>query len=125
MLDIKATALSIEDGGILSECLARASRADDIPRALKTYERVQKGRAEKVKKAAEVSGVFKTLTEGSEQRRRDDGLAKRLEKGGKYEFWRASGHLEWIYGWDFRRECKKGLDRVFSVERRTGEKARI
>jgi salicylate hydroxylase len=121
----QGAAMTIEDGGVLSECLARASSLDDIPRAAKVYEKVQKERTEKVKKAAEISGVWKTMAEGPEQRRRDEGFMKRMERGNKYEFWRASGHLAWIYGWDFKLEAGKELDKVFPVGKAMGQRARI
>lgn len=85
-------------------CLNRATSLSDIPLALRAYESLQKPRAEKIKRAALQSGVFKTLSEGPEMKKRDEGFAKRMEKGPMYEFWRASGHLEWIYAWDFRKE---------------------
>lgn len=101
---LQGAAISIEDGGVLAECIARAESVGDIPSAVRAYEKIQKSRAEKIKRAAEVSGVFKTLTEGPEQRKRDERFAKRLESGLKYEFWRASGHLEWIYGRNYKEE---------------------
>jgi salicylate hydroxylase len=120
----QGAALSIEDGGALSHCLSRASSADEIPRAIKAYESVQKGRAESVKRLAEVSGVFKTLEEGKEREKRDRGFEERLQgqgEGGKegvrYEIFRASGHLAWIYGWDFRTEAEKELEKVFPTEK--------
>jgi len=121
----QGAAMTIEDGGVLSECLAHASSLDDIPRAAKVYEKVQKKRTEKVKKAADISGVWKTMAGGPKQRRRDEGFMKRMERGDKYEFWRASGHLAWIYGWDFKLEAGKELDRVFPVGKGMGQKARI
>jgi salicylate hydroxylase len=73
---------------------------------------------------AEVSGVFKTLEEGKEREKRDRGFEERLQgqgEGGKegvrYEFFRASGHLAWIYGWDFRTEAEKELEKVFPTEK--------
>lgn len=95
--------MSIEDGGILAECIGRASSVADIPKAVQAYETIQKSRAEKIKKTALVSGVFKTLEDGPQRRKRDIGFEERLQKGPKYEFWRASGHLEWIYGFDYKK----------------------
>jgi 2-polyprenyl-6-methoxyphenol hydroxylase-like FAD-dependent oxidoreductase len=100
----QGAAMSIEDGGVLAECLARAGSVSDIGTAVRAYERVQKGRTEKVKKVAEVSGGWKTLVEGEERAKRDRGFEERLRKGERYEFWRASGHLAWVYGRDFRLE---------------------
>jgi salicylate hydroxylase len=121
----QGAAMTIEDGGVLSECLARASASSEIPEAVKVYERIQKGRTEKIKKSSEVSGVWKTLTEGPEQRKRDEGFQKRMKMGEKYEFWRASGHLAWIYGWDFKVEAEKELDRVFAIGKGIGQRSRI
>ncbi|KAE9373728.1 FAD/NAD(P)-binding domain-containing protein [Stipitochalara longipes BDJ] len=121
----QGAAMSIEDGGVLSQCLARASSASDIPLALHCYERTQKGRAEKVKRTAEMSGVWKTLPEGEERERRDAGFAKRLEQGEKYEFWRASGHLASIYAWDFKKEAGNVLDEVFPAGKERGQMAKI
>ncbi|PVH74524.1 FAD/NAD(P)-binding domain-containing protein [Cadophora sp. DSE1049] len=121
----QGAAMSIEDGGLLAECLGRAESVDDIPISLHAYEKIQKPRAEKIKLEAHKSGDFKTLTEGPEQRKRDEGFAKRLESGPNYEFWRASGHLKWIYAWNYKEEAKKELDKVFPTERKPSDRARI
>lgn len=44
------------------------------------------------------------MTKGLRQERRDEKFAERLENGPKYEFWRASGHLAWIYGYNYKDE---------------------
>ncbi|PMD41246.1 FAD/NAD(P)-binding domain-containing protein [Hyaloscypha variabilis F] len=120
----QGAAISIEDGGVLSLCLARTSSTLEIKKATKAYETVMKGRAERVKKAAEMSGRWKTLGEGKERERRDEGFRRRLEEEGeKGEWLRASGHLAWVYGWEFRRESERVLEGVFGRE--VGEKARI
>jgi salicylate hydroxylase len=110
---LQGAAVCIEDGGVLAECIGRAETVDDIPAAVRAYENIQKPRAEKVKREAEVSGDWKTLTEGPRQRRRDEGFEARLAGGPKYEFWRASGHLAWIYGWNYKQEV--GISCNFSL----------
>lgn len=121
----QGAAMSIEDGGVLSECLSRAESVEEIRRAVRVYERIQKPRAEKVKRAAEVSGVFKTLDEGPEQRKRDQGFEERLRKGEKYEFFRANGHLGWVYGWNFKVQAGKELDRGFPTGKGRDERAKM
>jgi salicylate hydroxylase len=121
----QGAAMSIEDGGVLSECLSRCSSISDIPMAVRVYERIQKPRAERVKKAAEISGVWKAMTEGKEREQRDKGFEERLRKGEKYEFFRASGHLGWLYGWDFQKTASKELDKAFPGGNGKGERAKI
>jgi salicylate hydroxylase len=86
----------------LAECIGRAKSTAEIPAALQAYERIQKPRAEKIKRLAEISGAFKTLGEGPEQKKRDSGFEERMQRGPKFEFWRASGALGWIYEFDFK-----------------------
>ena len=91
----------MEDGGCLAECIAGARKKEDFPEVLKVFESVRKGRAEKMKLAALASGMFKGMKNGDKQRKRDKGFRERMdEKNEKYDFWRASGSLSWIYAYD-------------------------
>ena len=44
----QGAAQTIEDGVILAECLDRAKDAGQIGRCMESYERIRKGRAERV-----------------------------------------------------------------------------
>ena len=73
----------------------------DIPAALRAYEKLRKPRTEKIKQAAEKSGEYKILGEGPAQQRRDKGFAERLDKNSpKYEAYRSYEHVNWLYGYD-------------------------
>ena len=64
--------MAVEDGAVFAECLSRAKRVDEIPKAAKTYESIRKLRAEKVKNISEESGIEKHLPDGDKQRQRDE-----------------------------------------------------
>lgn len=49
-----------------------------------------------------VAGIYKSMPDGPEQRKRDRKMAARMDrKNPKYEFWRAGGGLNWLYGYRF------------------------
>lgn len=111
-------ASAVEDGGVLAECLSRAKSKADIPTALKAYEKIRKPRAERIQGAALVTGQYKIMPDGPEQRKRDQRMALRMDvKNPKYEYWKAGGGLEWLYGYDFATVVKKELDKVFGGSR--------
>ncbi|CZR52464.1 uncharacterized protein PAC_02341 [Phialocephala subalpina] len=117
-------ASAVEDGGVLAECLARAKSSSDIPTALRAYERIRKPRAERIQAAALVTGQYKIMADGLEQRKRDQKMVERMDpKHPKYEYWKAGGGLEWLYGYDFRAAANQELDKVLGVD--GGDKARL
>jgi salicylate hydroxylase len=49
-----------------------------------------------------VTGKYKAMPNGPEQRVRDQKMKERMYvKNPRYEFWKAGGGLEWLYGYDF------------------------
>jgi salicylate hydroxylase len=59
-------------------------------------------RAERIQAAALVTGKYKVMPDGPEQQKRDQKMAQRMDpKNPKYEYWKAGGGLEWLYGYDF------------------------
>ncbi|KAF8851417.1 FAD/NAD(P)-binding domain-containing protein [Acephala macrosclerotiorum] len=117
-------ASAVEDGGVLAECLAHAKSIADIPRALRAYQKIRKPRAERIQAAALVTGQYKIMADGSEQRKRDQRMVERMDpKHPKYEYWRAGGGLEWLYGYDFKAAAYQELDKVFGAD--GGDKARL
>ena len=45
------------------------------------------------------------MPDGPAQQKRDEKMAQRMDKANpKYEYWKAGGGLEWLYGYDFLKE---------------------
>ncbi|KAJ5051473.1 uncharacterized protein L3040_001250 [Drepanopeziza brunnea f. sp. 'multigermtubi'] len=104
-------ASAVEDGAVLAECISQAKLVSDIPAALKAYERIRKPRAERIQAMALLTGQYKVMPDGPEQRRRDKKMAQRMDKNNpKYEYWKAGGGLEWLYDYDFLQASKDGLE---------------
>lgn len=97
-------ASAVEDGGVLSECISRARSVSDIPAALKSYEKIRKPRAERIQAAALLTGQYKVMPDGPEQKKRDEKMAQRMDpRNPRHEYWKAGGGLEWLYEYDFRK----------------------
>ncbi|KAH7407955.1 hypothetical protein BKA64DRAFT_436061 [Cadophora sp. MPI-SDFR-AT-0126] len=95
-------ATAVEDGGLLAECLSTTRQLSDIPQALKTYEKLRRPRAERIQATALITGQYKVMPDGPAQQQRDEKMAQRMDRANpKYEYWRAGGGLEWLYGYDF------------------------
>jgi salicylate hydroxylase len=81
--------------------LAHAFSVSDIPAALRAYESLRKQRAEKIQAAALVTGKYKVMPDGPEQRKRDQKMAERMDVNNpRHAYWRAGGGLDWLYGYD-------------------------
>jgi salicylate hydroxylase len=57
------------------------------------------------------------MPDGPEQQKRDQKMAQRMDpKNPKYEYWKAGGGLEWLYGYDFVKAARQELDETFGVD---------
>ena len=63
--------MSIEDAGVLGECLDYLSSLDDLPIALRKFENVRRARAERVTELGRLHASSSTLPDGEEQEARD------------------------------------------------------
>ena len=99
----QGAAQCIEDAAVLSELLSQTSSAEDIPRLTKKYEELRRPRVESVREYARRNGEGYTLSDGAEQKRRDEILqssARRAaEKGGKVPFGDAK-FSKWLDDYD-------------------------
>ncbi|PVH69102.1 FAD/NAD(P)-binding domain-containing protein [Cadophora sp. DSE1049] len=104
-------ATAVEDGAILAECLSHTHFKTDIPQALKTYENLRRPRAERIQATALITGQYKVMPDGPAQQKRDEKMKQRMDRGNpKYEYWKAGGGLEWLYGYDFLKEARNALN---------------
>ncbi|KAF4634196.1 hypothetical protein G7Y89_g3905 [Cudoniella acicularis] len=106
--------MATEDGATLAACLARAKSVDEIPRAMKAYEKIRKPRAEKIKGAAEGRGKEDHLPDGEEQERRDEILRGSLGSSGEISE-ETVKRVDWIYGFDVLGFANEELDKIFKV----------
>src|SRR4051812_6858068 len=98
----QGAATAVEDGAVLAECLSHATSTSDIPKALHAYEKIRRPRAELIQATALITGQYKAMPDGLAQVKRDERMAQRMDKANsRYEYWKAGGGLEWLYGYDF------------------------
>ncbi|KAG4432275.1 hypothetical protein IFR05_012242 [Cadophora sp. M221] len=101
-------ASAVEDGAVLAECLSHAQSTSDIHKALQTYEKLRRPRAERIQATALITGQYKVMPDGLAQVMRDEKMAQRMDKANpRYEYWKAGGGLEWLYGYDFMKEVAR------------------
>lgn len=71
----QGAAMATEDAGALAECMRTAESKDDIPAAMRLYERSRKWRCEKVQAQARRNGETIHMPNGEEQEHRDRKMA--------------------------------------------------
>ncbi|KAF2476791.1 FAD/NAD(P)-binding domain-containing protein [Lindgomyces ingoldianus] len=100
-------AMAVEDGAALAEILCLITSPQDLPRALKVFERVRILRAGQIQEASLVNGKIWHFADGAEQRARDESM--REEVAGRMgeesaNQWSDRVTMEWVYGYDAERE---------------------
>ena len=87
----QGAAQAVEDGATLTACLLR--ERDDIPEALRTYERLRRPRASKIQGLSAANKIRFHLPDGPEQQERDEQMAS-----GSTD-WSLKA-VAWVYGHD-------------------------
>ncbi|KAJ3544093.1 hypothetical protein NM208_g3238 [Fusarium decemcellulare] len=106
---------AIEDGAVLGRLLERISTQDQLPKALKIYEKLRKGRGEAI-----VRETFKQrdafhMHDGSEQEARDALFISQLGKELKGPFpsrWTCPEVQPWLYGYDADKEVNAACEEM-------------
>lgn len=116
----QGAATAVEDGAVLAECLSHAQFTSDIPKLLQTYEKIRRPRVERIQATALITGQYKVMPDGPAQVKRDEKMAQRMDKANpRYEYWKAGGGLEWLYGYDFMKEVSSATRTVGARKRGT------
>ena len=122
----QGAAQCIEDAAVLSELLSQTSSTKDIPGLARKYEELRRPRAERVREYARKNGKNYTLSDGAEQKRRDEILQtsarKVVEKGGNVPFGDAA-FAKWLDNYDAIKDVRFSFSLVillphFSSHRR-------
>ncbi|KAG4441105.1 hypothetical protein IFR05_003395 [Cadophora sp. M221] len=110
---------AIEDGAVLTGCLARAHSLDDIPRLTRAYEDIRKTRAEKIKATSHGNMKQYGLPDGPEQKARDEMYSKSLlpllettkedivPKPDMNAVYGSPGFSSWVYTYDTNRAIRE------------------
>ncbi|KAK2625876.1 hypothetical protein QTJ16_005188 [Diplocarpon rosae] len=101
--------MSLEDGAVLGECLARISSrsAASKQRALHVYERCRKGRTEMVVRRGSLQQRLYHLPDGPEQEERDRQMRMVPPPAGEALAWRDPGLAPVLLGYDAVRDVEE------------------
>ena len=120
----QGASMSIEDGAVLAECLARVKARHNIPRYLQAFQAIRKPRCEKVQQGSIANGRTWHLPDGPEQVTRDQGMKRddlsneeagtngtsaQLENPNP---WSDRSFQPWLFGYDCVAETNRMLDEL-------------
>lgn len=103
---------SIEDGAVLGNVLSALSTKDQLPDALKLYERLRKKRGEMIVKETFAQRHDFHMEDGPEQQARDELMLSKLGKPIDCKFpsrWQCPEVRSWLYGYDAQEEAAAAL----------------
>ncbi|KAH9207837.1 hypothetical protein DL95DRAFT_428931 [Leptodontidium sp. 2 PMI_412] len=100
---------SLEDGAALGVLLSTASRRQDLPKALKSYEQLRKTRSSALQKRSMIQRHINHLANGPEQQQRDEILLQQMgEPQPGYPFyWLDPIQQSFVYGYDVYEELER------------------
>ncbi|KAJ3459054.1 hypothetical protein MRS44_015127 [Fusarium solani] len=108
---------AIEDGAVLGRLLGKIYSKEQLPSALKMYERLRKSRGEAiVKEAFKQRDVFH-MKDGPEQQARDELFLSQLGKEIQAPFpsrWTCPNVQRWLYGYNVNKELQEATKRGLS-----------
>ncbi|KAK3718852.1 hypothetical protein LTR37_004768 [Vermiconidia calcicola] len=99
---------SIEDGAVFGYLLAAVRRKDQLPAALKMYERLRKERGEAIVRETFAQRADFHMHDGPEQQARDELMLSKLGKAIDCKFpsrWQCPEVQPWLYGYDAKVEA--------------------
>ncbi|KAK5108262.1 hypothetical protein LTR62_008646 [Meristemomyces frigidus] len=103
---------SIEDGAVLGHVLSAMQHKDQLPEALKLYERLRKKRGEAIVKETFAQRHDFHMPDGPEQEKRDELMMSQLGKDISCKFpsrWQCPEVQPWLYGYDALEETAIAL----------------
>jgi salicylate hydroxylase len=96
-------AMAVEDAAAIAETLKYISSTEDIPHALKIWEKARRPRVQAVHEASFANGLILHLPDGAVQRARDDAMRAEIESAEYFESsnqWSDPLLTGWIYSHD-------------------------
>ncbi|TNY19451.1 hypothetical protein DMC30DRAFT_412029 [Rhodotorula diobovata] len=94
-----------EDGAVLGTLLAKCQTREDVPRALKMYERLRKPRADWAVEMARITGENLHIPDGAAQKARDEALKKASTGTQSPDRWGDVETQRKLYGLDVVRQA--------------------
>lgn len=106
----QGAAMAVEDGAALAEALGLIETREEIPRALKVFEKVRMERSSRMQEASLLNGQLWHFPDGPEQQARDAGMRPEVE--GKHFLsspnqWSDPVTQWWAYGYQTEEEIRK------------------
>ncbi|UPL00009.1 hypothetical protein LCI18_010943 [Fusarium solani-melongenae] len=108
---------AIEDGAALGHLLGKIKSKDQLPSALKMYERLRKSRGEAIVKEAFKQRDAFHMKDGPEQQARDELFLSQLGKEIQAPFpsrWTCPDVQRWLYGYNVNKELQEATKRGLS-----------
>ena len=103
---------SIEDGAVLGYILSALQSKDELPSALRLYERLRKKRCEAIVRETFAQRLDFHMEDGPEQQARDELMLSKLGKTIDSKFpirWQCPQIQPWLYGYDARQDVESAL----------------
>ena len=103
---------SMEDGAVLGNVLGAIQQKDQLPAALRLYERMRKKRGEAIVRETFAQRHDFHLPDGPEQQQRDELMLSKLDKEINCKFpsrWQCPEVQPWLYGYDAFAETEAAL----------------
>ncbi|KAL2002286.1 hypothetical protein VTN02DRAFT_264 [Thermoascus thermophilus] len=113
--------MSLEDGAVLGECLARIQKKSDVKLALRVYEACRKKRTSKIVERGNLQQYLYHLPDGPEQEERDRIMRMNPTPPGDPLVWRDPELSPWLLGYDHI----KDVDANWRIEIFVGERSNI
>lgn len=96
----QGAAQAVEDAASLGVTLSSITSKDEIPLALKAYEKAQKARAEHIQQSCLQTRAALHLPDGPEQQARDQKFRALSQGGESDDKWNDPQMQEFLWGWD-------------------------
>jgi salicylate hydroxylase len=110
----QGAAMAVEDGAALAVVLDKISSLQDVPYALKVFEKERIKRSSDMQNASRVNGLIWHFPDGAEQRARDEGMTAEtmgLPFSHSSNQWSDPVTQWWAYGYDAEKEMEKAWAR--------------
>ncbi|KAF2704919.1 FAD/NAD(P)-binding domain-containing protein [Pleomassaria siparia CBS 279.74] len=114
-------AMAVEDGAALAEMLSCITSRSELSSALDVFEKVRILRTGQMQEASLVNGKLWHFGDGAEQRKRDEGMGREVERGEGGDGvnpnqWSDEVTARWVYGYDAEGEVRKAWGRSGTLD---------
>jgi salicylate hydroxylase len=111
----QGAAQAVEDAAALGIVLSKITSKQEIPLALKVYEKSRRERAETVQQSGSLNRITLHLPDGPEQLARDEQFRASLTGGENPDKWSDRKTQEFLWGWDAEKAALQTWEGEFLV----------